>query len=557
MALTTQERQVVQDAKDSGKTKEQAIAALSNFRQQSGQTSTATPEVGGMQSRLAEVGQSTANAVQEGTSGAGSFLGNVRGGTEAVAAVATAVPRGALALAPEPVRTGVQKVGDFVGKGFSKLTGAIANTDLFKGAAGQTNVDPDTGVSTFTPSDLGAVEEGLQIASGAGEIAGTITGAQGVVQTATRLGNLTNQAATASMKASDDVLNKVKSVNPPVVSGNFITRAVNDARFNLSDIDPQVETVLQRSNFDEVNTYFQRAQAAKADPSKSTPLEIAGNKAEEAFDAINDARSKAVAGKKAILAESGDTRIGGAQINEVMSTSIQRLGDKYGVKIEANGAISGVKGRTSTLDASDSKLLTEYYSKLNSLGVSPTLKQVDDFVDWAQGQLYKQSKTMSKLEAASDPIVRDLQGVTGDLNSRLKDAVGNGYGEVNARVSGLIELQDELSRALGADARKGGGLMKKLFSPTGGNTKEIFKQIQRETGIDLFKEATLAKFAMESAGDVRQASLLKQLDVNTADAAEIDLARPASIIKFIRERADMDGQQLANEIIRRSNASQP
>jgi len=558
MSFSSQDIALLKQAKAQGKTKEQALAQLAQSRAKTPVAEEPTINTDTTMARLDDVGTDVGNTISQALTGQGQFQGNtpLNRGVSAVASGFSAVPRGALAMAPEPVRSGVERVGDFIGKGFNKLTGAIGGTDLFQGAVGRTEMN-ENNIPVFKPNDLGVLEDTLGTVSAGGEIAGNITGAQGVVRTLTDVGNLTNKAAQASMKASDDLLNKVKGDNPTVRKGNFITNAVNDARFNLSDIDPQVETVLQRSNFDEVNTYFQKAQAAKADPSKSTPLEIAGNKAETAFDAINDARIKAIEGKKAILAEAGDTKIAGNQINEVMSAGIQKMGDKYGVKIDANGNISPLKGRTSTLDATDAKLVSQYYSKLNSLGVSPTLKQVDDFVDWAQGQLYKQSKTLSKLDAAGDPIIRDLQGVTGDLNGRLKTAVGNGYGEVNARVSGLIELQDELSRALGADARKGGGLMKKLFSPTGGNTKEIFAQIQQETGIDLFKEATLAKFAMESAGDVRQASLLKQLDVNTADAVEIDLARPATLIKFIRERADMDGQQLANEIIRRSNASQP
>lgn len=365
-------------------------------------------------------------------------------------------------------------------------------------------------------------------------------------------GKLLSQPIKQSLKASDDVLLTSKKANPTITSGTFLQDAVKDVRFNLSDIDPQVETVLKRSNFDEVNRYFQQADVAKKDPAKNTPLEIAGKKAEESFDAINEARFKAIEGKKAILEQVADNKISGNTINDVMSVGIQRMNEKFGANIDAKGNITQAKGRTLTLDATDQKLMSEYVSRLNRLGVAPTVKEVDDFVDWAQGQLYKQSKTLSKLEVASDPVIRELQKMTGDLNGRLKTEVGGGYGEVNARISNLIELQDELSRALGADARKGGGLMKTLFSPTGGNTRKIFEEIQAETGIDLFKEATLARFAMETVGDTRQASLLKQLDIVTQEAAEFDLTKPLSIIKFIRERADLDGQELANEIIRRS-----
>lgn len=432
----------------------------------------------------------------------------------------------------------------------TKTMDAVEDT-VASGAEAVASSKTGQAVGEIASSAFDSLPEGAQ--QTLGDVGNATIGSLSLAGTLVAPG-VTNAVAKKTLASADDVLAKVKSAQPTVNSTNsFLKNAVDDVRYGLSEIDPQVETILKRSSTDEVNTYFQKAEQAKKDPSKATPLEVAGTKAEEAYDAIDEARKKAVQGKKAILAEVADERVSGNTLNEVMSSGIARSSDKFGVQISANGEITSIKGRTSTLDAKDAKLVGEYYSKLNSLGISPTVQEVDDFVDWAQSQLYKQSKTISKLETASDPVIRELQQTTGDLNSRLKDSVGNGYGEVNSRVAEMISIQDELSSALGADARKGGGLMKKLFSPTGGNTRQNFTKIQELTGIDLFKEATLAKYAMESVGDTRQKSLLQQLDVAVKDASELDLTRPTSIINFLRERADMDGQELANEIIRRTS----
>ncbi len=563
--LSEKEKELVNFGLQNGKSPDEIKKALAKFRTVSGYTPEASEKVdskpstfAGTQDRLAKVGSDTASTISQSIKGEGDYAGqsSLRRGVTATAAGFSSVPKGAYAMAPEPVRKGLDYVSEKVGSGFKKLTGAIGDTELFKGAAGQQITNPD-GTVSFKQNDLGVLEEGLGVASGAGEITGNILGAEGVSTSLLKTVNTTNKLAQQAFKASDDVLTKVKSMNPTVTTGNFLSKSVNDARYKLSDIDPQVETILKRSNYDEVNTYFQQARNAAKDPSKSTPLEIAGTKAESAFDAIDEARKKAIDGKKAILAEIADQRVPGNTLNETMSAGIQRMGERFGVKVDARGNITPIKGRTSTLDVKDAKLISEYYSKLNSMGISPTVKQIDDFVDWAQGQLYKQEKTLSKLDVASDPVIRELQKTTGDLNGKLKGIVGNGYGEVNSRISELITLQDELSRALGADARKGGGLMKTLFSPTGGNTRNIFSQIQKETGIDLFKEATLAKYAMESVGDVRQASLLKQLDVAVQTAAELDLTKPMSIYKWLKERGDLDGQELANEIIKRYGLENP
>lgn len=562
--LSEKELELVNFGLKNNKSPDEIKKALADFRAVSGYTpeeeqDTGTPSTfAGTQDRLADVGNQTTQTISDNLTGSGQFAGQtpLRRGVQATAAAFSAVPKGAIAIAPEPVRKGIDYVTGKVGQGFNALTKKIGSTDLFKGAAGREYTDPNTGVSTYTPNDLGMLEEGLGIASSGGEIAGNILGAQGAVKTLTKGATYTNQLAKTMMKQSDDVLSKARTLNIGKPA-DFLSKSVNDARYNLSNLDPQVETVLKRSNFDEVNTYFQQAKNAAKDPAKSTPLEIAGAKGEQAFDVIDEARKKAIEGKKTILSQVANERVSGNTVNEVMSAGIKRFEEKFGAKVNAKGEVTQAQGRTLTLDSTDAKLVNEYYTKLNRLGISPTVKEVDDFVDWAQSQLYKQSKTMSKLEVASDPVIRELQATTGDLNGRLKTTVGNGYGEVNARIGSLIELQDELSRALGADARRGGGLMKTLFSPAGGNTRRIFQQIQDETGIDLFKEATLAKYAMENVGDVRQASLLKQLDVTLQDAAELDLTKPMSVYNWLKERADLDGQALANEYMRRANLDVP
>lgn len=404
-----------------------------------------------------------------------------------------------------------------------------------------------SGFQNLDPEQKAIVGGGAGIVEGAAE-------AFGFGPIVSRLKGVLSNAAQTALTTSDDILARSKAATTPKPSTKPASTFLQSLRYNLSEVDPQVETVLKTTNYDEVNRYFQQANNAKANPAKDTPLALAASKAEGAFDAIDGARKEAVKGKKAILERVATERVPGNTINDVIQSGLQRVGNRFGAKLEADGSISQAAGRTLQLDASDTKLISEYFSKLNALGVSPTVKQVDDFVDWAQGQLYKQSKTLSKYEVASEPVVRELQGITGDLNTRLKGVVGNGYGEVNARISRLIELQDELSNSLGADARKGAGLMKRLFSPTGDETRRIFQEIKDETGIDLVKEATLAKFAMESVGDVRQTSLLKSLDI-LKDSSQLDLTKPMTIINFLRENADLDGQQLANEIIRRTNAS--
>lgn len=368
-----------------------------------------------------------------------------------------------------------------------------------------------------------------------------------------------NAILNRSKAAIEGVGTKVDDIAGPGIANmrkglsDFMTNpgeVVTRGRLQLSELDPQVETVLKTSNFDDVNRHFQAARNAVADPAKPTPIELVGNKAEEAFDLNKIALNKAGEAKRKILEANGDKTIPAETLSVIKTDSLQQIGQKFGVDTSDLTEIKQLEGRFSQLDSADAKLLTDFFTRLDTLGDAPTLREVDDFVDWSQGQLYKQSKTLSKLEVANDAIIAELKQITGKINGELKAGVGNGYGEINDRIRGLLELQDELSRGLGADARKGSGFVKRLFSPTGGNTREIFAQIKKETGIDLVKEATLARFAMENVGDVRQRSLLQSLDIAVKEAGQVDLMRPGTIYNFFREKADLDGQELANAFLR-------
>ena len=490
-----------------------------------------TPQKAGVISRVANVMNKAGESVYSNITGTGENTGQtaVRRGTQAVATAFNAIPQTALAVAPESVRNVAEKAGDVIGSGFKKLTDFIGSNEELQRFVME------------NPEVAKAIEEVAGTASAGGQIAGDILSVKGATDALTKTKDLSLQAGTKLAGVTKAPLQNLPSVK--------------SMRLKISNVDSQVETALKRSNADEVNRYFQQAQNAKIDIRKSTPMELAGQKAEEAFDLINKARQDAVTAKKGMIAESGLKPLTNNPAGNLIDKVKTDVADKFGVSIKPDGTFSTVSGRIAKLDAPSQKLVSEYITKMRQMGISPSAQKVDDFVDWAQGQLYKQSKEVSKLKTADDATVSYLKGITGELNDNLKSQVGGGYGEVNSRISKLIELQDELSKALGADARKGGGLMKKLFSPTGGDTRRIFEEIQKETGIDLFKEATLAKFAMESVGDVRQASLLKQLDVALQETATLDLTKPMSIYKWIKERADLDGQELANQLLREINAS--
>ncbi|MDY0388773.1 MAG: hypothetical protein RBT65_16945 [Methanolobus sp.] len=256
--------------------------------------------------------------------------------------------------------------------------------------------------------------------------------------------------------------------------------------------------------------YLNKARRATQNPSLPTPLEFAGKKAEEALDAIGKKIAKNGALKRAETEALKDKVITG--VGEIKTKLMDSLGEIAGVELDEAGEFVAKAGRTLAIsDKADLQLVKNINSKLASLGDSPSFKQVDDAVDYLQDLLYKKKANLAQ------PINSKIEGmvkkITGELNGKLRQAGSKLYRESNQTISRMLDVRDNLNKALGRDANKGGSLMKRVFSPTDGGTKELFKEIKRITGIDLNEEATLAKFAMEQLGDARQANLLEQLEL--------------------------------------------
>jgi hypothetical protein len=414
---------------------------------------------------------------------------------------------------------------------------AVTESDLGQRTAGWYNSLPED-QKALLRGTAGFAELGLDAASfGAGTVAtraGREVAEQGI-----------KTGAKGLQRGAQGLSDGAKNL-PKVVGSNEI---VQKGRLMLSDYDKQARTVIERADPELAKNYVRIAEEASIDPKKATPLEVAGTKAENAYGQIKTKINKETQAKKSILNEFGDAKVGNLDLF-MNRTLNKKLETDFGAKMTKDG-FEAVKGRTLKLDSSDQRLLGDYVSKYKELGATPTAREVDDFVDWAQSQLYRLNTPTSKYQAVDTKVVSALKQQTGELNSKLKTfadkKLGNNvYSEKNDRISQLLTIDEELNRALGKDANKGGSLMKRVFSPTDGGTKDLFERILNETGIDLVDEATLAKFAMEQAGDTRQKSLLNTALGKSAEIADQGLIM--GFVNFLREQVDLDGEDLIDAI---------
>lgn len=144
--------------------------------------------------RVGNVISTAGQNVQSAIAGEGQYRGEsaVRRGTEATAEAFSAVPKVALAVAPEPVREGAEKAGEVVGRAFKSLTDFIGSTPELQKFVAE------------NPKLAKALEETAGTLSAGGEIAGNILGAQGTASTLQKSANITKQATQSIATNSKD-----------------------------------------------------------------------------------------------------------------------------------------------------------------------------------------------------------------------------------------------------------------------------------------------------------------------------------------------------------------
>lgn len=420
--------------------------------------------------------------------------------------------------------TALSTVGNIAG-GVGDMFSELLKPVIQKGADALSNNKTFQNIATSTVGDqatkavdkAGAVYEALKVKHP--EIAKDLENSLNVaalVGPEAKTADLTEQGIRTGAKAvQKTALDTAENLGVAVEKSNRIIKGlpskVSDA---ITPIEQSVITEAEKSSIPKATrlqraqSYLKQASEAMADNSKPTPLELAGNEAQKALKTIDDELKQAGQSKNKATKVVGEKFVGSI-VEDALSKLDEGVKNRFGGSIDKFGDISNASGRILKIGESEQALIKKIREKLIPIKTLPTVQRVDDAIDFIQKELYKSEKNLTL------PANKDVNGllreVTGKLNKKLKTVAGTEYTKANQRFSELKYLKDTLNEALGVDANKGASLMKQLFSPSGTAPRKLFNQIKKETGIDLVNEATLAKFAMENVGDVRQESLLKQI----------------------------------------------
>lgn len=203
MALSNEEKEILEFGKANGKTPLEVKTAIAKYRISQPQAQSVPVPKETMQNRLADVGNNAASDISNAITGQGNYAGQspLTRGIGATKSAFLAVPEGAVAMAPEPIRKGVKAIGDVIGSGFKALTGLIGSNKQLQ---------------DWTMKNPEATNKIMEIAQGvsdAGAISGTILGARGTVDTLGRTAQLTSQGygATSNLLKNSTSLVKDKA----------------------------------------------------------------------------------------------------------------------------------------------------------------------------------------------------------------------------------------------------------------------------------------------------------------------------------------------------------
>lgn len=387
--------------------------------------------------------------------------------------------QGLKAIIPDPVE-------DVISKGVQKVAQTKPVQDIATRYSDWASQNPEASANLEATLNLASI-----IPAGKGITKGTEIIGNGVKKTGNVIADVTQNAK----KYPKEIFEKVsESVTP---------------------LDPKVKNILQTTSLDKFDEIVNTGKAAMENPRLPTPFETTGEKLAES--------AKQLRGK---LQEIGKQK---AAIIEPLNSGLQPFRKETKSFIEK---LNSFKNTFGEIDASQKGVVQ---SIINDAKTVSTKLDADRLIDKVQDAIYTGNTNQTIVGGSS--LDKQLRGIIGEYNSQLKKTLPPEYSILNDKYSKLSDNLSVLNRSLGETIEgvpiRGASLIKQFFSPAGTKSKEIFKVIKDELGIDLAEDATLSKFVMETLGDTRATSLLEQIPlskggaiIKTAETIKRKLTRP-------------------------------
>jgi len=552
MAFNDQERQIIEWGKTNGKSQDEIAQAVFRHRNNlPGPSQMQEVEGPGIGERVGEVIAERGERVHEAITGEGEFaeMGTTARGFRAAGEAALAVPSVAIAAAPEPVRKGLGKVGEFFQKGFTALTDKIASTELFSEIG---RLEAEGHISRETTPELYRTRDALNIMQGAGEVAdvalmgqATATGLQKGVDV-TRAGvqkvkGIVERGAHSAVQQASGLREKARAV----LGGKAVDPKLKTSVQRSFDIDPADPRFLHGTadRMDDVlatyDDYFKKSAAAIDDITADPAVSIVGEKIGNAFDDVVEQR-------RAVGKVMGDElkKIGGTKANvlSVQDDFVRNLDDAGLIYDKVNRTVRTTTRQTA-MSADDVRLLEKYAQELQKLGSKPTVGELDSFMKRIDGEIvsYKGSKGIIQTTNGE----RIIKGSLAQMRDQFDPVITNNpalkaYSDARSAYADYSNFIEEGVGHLGkytqaGDYAKDASIAKSsVQSILNSGKKDWLIKLEELTGYRALDDSVLALQAMKDAGDFRGVSLLETMADGAIPASRSGLMN--KVMEYVLEK---------------------
>lgn len=270
----------------------------------------------------------------------------------------------------------------------------------------------------------------------------------------------------------------------------------------------------------QLNQYISQGRLAVSDPSRVTPYDEVGKMFDRGEKALNEARKNA--GRE--MGEIEAKYLEGGEINTApIKERWGELLEKYGSmtrEVAEDGTVTFKNAPNKTRVGKNLRAefeeADEIISELDDVVTGERLRSLESaLADITPSYASTRSGKMnSKADAGINTIISDMRDLTGkQIKERGGQEALDAYKKAKTDYGEYWKAQDFLQRRLGLKikdeageeiATRGGSLAKAMTNSTQDrNAKSMARLIRSLTGEDIGKHATMAKFAMQTAGDTR------------------------------------------------------
>lgn len=384
---------------------------------------------------------------------------------------------GDAALSVLPFIPGLGEAGEAVKGGEAAIEGGEAAADAAKGSGVLSKL-------------IGSpVAKGAGVGYGAG-VASNLSQGQGIGQAFTpNLNNIGGAvlggAAPAVLKGLGGLADKLSGVDPQVLS----ELKNNSSLYSQQDLDKFMGAAKgNASNFRLPNQFDVAGDDLDNATSKLEKVH------QQSLEAVGQANK---AGEAIPLASE--------KVSPVADAFNSRLDNSFGIKVvsdkEGNLSLASTRPGAVALTPIEKSRILDIASRIDQLG-SGNVRMADDLMTTLDKKV--------DYGTAQDPLQGIFKQTRGMVNQVAREASPD-FAAANDRASALYDATEQVKKMAGNENQRGIGLMKRVFSgDKSGETKDLFNMIQKETGVDLQKSATLAKYATDAVGSKGQKSLLQK-----------------------------------------------